>query len=54
MVGINNRLGQLAELTGWTATLSALRPATDPGQAQDLLADLSAATTVHYLHLGPT
>jgi hypothetical protein len=49
VVGINNRLGQLAELTGWTATLSALRPATDAGQARDLLADLATAATLYYL-----
>ncbi|GAA4627757.1 questin oxidase family protein [Actinoallomurus vinaceus] len=48
-IGINNRLGQLTDLTGWTAALSALRPAADAERARDLLADLTTAATVHYL-----
>ncbi|GAB3969579.1 questin oxidase family protein [Actinoallomurus acanthiterrae] len=48
-MGINNRLGQLTDLTGWTAALSALRPAPDAQQARDLLAGLTTAATMHYL-----
>ncbi|MEU2224682.1 questin oxidase family protein [Streptomyces sp. NPDC018347] len=47
--GINHRLGQLSGLPGWPAALAALRPAADPGQARDLLAEVTAAAAVHYL-----
>ncbi|WP_433172729.1 questin oxidase family protein [Actinoallomurus sp. CA-150999] len=47
--GINHRLGQLTDLAGWPAALSALRPAVDAEQARDLLADLTTAATLRYL-----
>ncbi|MEV5750547.1 questin oxidase family protein [Actinoallomurus sp. NPDC052308] len=47
--GINHRLDQLAGLTGWPTALTALRPAADAVRARDLLADLTAAATAHYL-----
>ncbi|GAA4492473.1 questin oxidase family protein [Actinoallomurus oryzae] len=47
--GINHRLGQLADLAGWPTALAALRPATDAGQARDLLAELTTAAALHYL-----
>ncbi|MEV6114104.1 questin oxidase family protein [Streptomyces sp. NPDC052109] len=47
--GINHRLGQLSGLTGWSPALAALRPATDPGQARELLAEVTAAAALHYL-----
>ncbi len=47
--GINHRLDQLSDMTGWQAALAALKPATDAEQARDLLADLTTAATLHYL-----
>ncbi|MEU6553286.1 questin oxidase family protein [Streptomyces sp. NPDC046915] len=47
--GINHRLDQLTTLTGWPTALTALRPATDAGQARQLLADLTTAAGAHYL-----
>ncbi|WP_225840100.1 questin oxidase family protein [Streptomyces sp. NK08204] len=47
--GINHRLGQLADVPGWPVALAALRPAADPEQAGELLADLTTAAVLHYL-----
>jgi hypothetical protein len=47
--GINHRLDQLADLAGWPAALASLRPATDAGQARELLADLTTAAVLRYL-----
>ncbi|GHE07506.1 questin oxidase family protein [Streptomyces alanosinicus] len=47
--GIGHRLGQLSGLAGWPPALAALRPAGDPGQARELLADLTEAAALHYL-----
>ncbi|GLW07048.1 hypothetical protein Misp01_21780 [Microtetraspora sp. NBRC 13810] len=50
--GINHRLDQLARLDGWTASLAALRPAADAGQAHALLSELADAATLRYLTHG--
>ncbi|MGW3342850.1 questin oxidase family protein [Nonomuraea rubra] len=47
--GINHRLGQLAEVPGWAASVAALRPAADSEQALARLAELADAATLRYL-----
>jgi hypothetical protein len=49
---IRSRLGRLAGLGGWTESVAALRPAADPDQARDLLAELVTAATLRYLSHG--
>jgi hypothetical protein len=49
---VATRLGQLARVTGWPASVGALRPATEPDDVPDRLADLVSAATVRYLRHG--
>jgi hypothetical protein len=51
---VASRFGQLAELTSWPTSLTALRPPADPDDARDRLADLVDAATVGYLSYGHT
>ncbi|MEV5888278.1 questin oxidase family protein [Nonomuraea fuscirosea] len=46
--GINHRLEQLGELTGWRSSLAALKPAADPEQARAYLTELADAATLRY------
>jgi hypothetical protein len=51
---VANRFGQLAELTSWPTSLTALRPPADPDDARERLADLVDAATLGYLGYGHT
>jgi hypothetical protein len=46
------RFGQFADVPGWSDSLAALRAPAGPQDTADQLADLIAATTVHYLGHG--
>jgi hypothetical protein len=49
---VATRLGQFAQLPGWTDAIGALRPAADPDDARAQLAGLIAAASVRYLTHG--
>jgi hypothetical protein len=49
---VATRLGQLSHLSDWGGAVSALRPADEPEQVPDRLADLVAAATSRYLTHG--
>ncbi|MFC5833408.1 questin oxidase family protein [Nonomuraea insulae] len=48
-MGINHRLGQLAEIAGWGSSLAVLRPAADAEQARTRLTELADAATLRYV-----
>jgi hypothetical protein len=49
---VASRFGQFEELGGWSASVAALRPARDPAEVRERLADLVTATTLRYLRHG--
>ncbi|MGH3623281.1 MAG: hypothetical protein ACRDQ5_16025 [Sciscionella sp.] len=49
---LEHRFGQLVRTPGWSRSIGALRPATEPSDVPGRLADLVDAATVHYLGHG--
>lgn len=49
---VAERLGRLAASPAWPPATAALRPAADPGDVPNRLADLVTAATERYLHVG--
>ncbi|MBM7788494.1 questin oxidase family protein [Tenggerimyces flavus] len=47
--GINHRLTQLRDLSGWTASLDSLRSALTPDEARDRIAEVANAASKRYL-----
>jgi Questin oxidase-like len=49
---VATRFGQFAGMDGWAASVAALRPAHEPAEARERLADLVTAATLRYLRHG--